>query len=122
MARAFWILAALCFAFPAFAQSPVYPVGAPPAAGLPPVAKTIATSTGAAIAAGSYTNASILNQSASAFIYCVWGGTAIASATAGQYTIAPLGGYVWDSSDPPPKSLALNCISTVSSPATVRAY
>lgn len=84
---------------------------------------TVGTSSAAVIAAGTYHGASVFNQSTTATVYCNWGSAAVASATAGQQTFAPLSGYVWDYSDPPVNNSSLNCISSAAStPVTYRAF
>src|SRR5271166_6581469 len=107
----------------AWAQSGVILMPNPLGHSTSPAAATITSTHGAVIPAGTYGFGEIENQSGSAFVYCIWGGASVAAATAGQYTIPPLGGYVWDSLNPPPANQALDCISSAaSSPATVRVY
>ena len=121
--RALAVAALALFPAVAWAQSGVILMPNPLGHSTAPAAATITSTHGAVTPAGTYGFAEIENQSGSAFVYCIWGGASVAAATAGQYTIPPLGGYVWDSLNPPPANQALDCISSVaSSPATVRVY
>jgi hypothetical protein len=106
---------------PAFAQSHVILVPNSPTNA--PTAVTMTNTDAAVVASAVWGFVEVENQSTTATVYCNWGSAATASATAGQYTIPPLGGYIWGATNPPPLSQALHCISsTSSSPATVRAW
>jgi hypothetical protein len=113
----------LVYAISAYGQTAVQVV--PPTSSVVSAdqAKTVTNSSAALLAAGTYAFVKVLNQSTSDTIRCRWGATAIAADTAGQYTILPYSGYIWDASDPPPLNQALNCISSgASTAATVRAF
>jgi len=106
---------------PAFAQSHVILVPNSPTNA--PTAVTMTSSDATVVAAAIWGFIEVENQSTTATVYCNWGSAATASATAGQYTMPPLGGYIWGATNPPPLNKALHCISsTASSPATVRAW
>jgi hypothetical protein len=112
-----FLLAFLLWASPAAAQI---------APGQVPQAATITSSHGTVIPSNTglpYKIAELFNQSASLFVYCLWGGTSVASAAAGQFTLAPLSGYIWNETDPPPAGTVLDCVcSGASCPATARAF
>ncbi|MGH9307700.1 MAG: hypothetical protein ACRD0I_12575, partial [Acidimicrobiales bacterium] len=82
-------------------------------------AVTVGASSASVIGVGQRYYLALLNQSATATIYCNFDATAaVASATAGQLTISPLSGYVWDTGKIPSNNI--NCIaSAASTPMTV---
>lgn len=119
-----WLFVLLIGTGSAWAQQPVYQTPMSKSQTILDTPVTVTAVSAAAIAAGTYATAKIINYSTTDFIYCRWGTTAVAAATAGQYSFAPNGGgWLWDWSDPPPKGTALNCISAgASSPALKRAF
>jgi hypothetical protein len=121
-ARIILFLIGLGFAGAADAQQNVLPVPNPLSRTNGDTAATITSTHGTVVAAGTYAFVDIANQSASATIYCVWGGTSVASATAGQRTISPLAEFIWDYSNAPPNKV-LDCVcSAASCPATLVVY
>jgi hypothetical protein len=112
-----FLLALLLWASPAEAQI---------APGQLPQSVTITSTHGSVIPANPtlpYKLAEIFNQSQTDFAYCSWGGTSVAAATAGQYSLAPLSGYIWDQADPAPAGQILDCVCAAAScPATARAF
>lgn len=115
-------LIGLALAGSAQAQQVVLPVPNPLSRTHADTSVTITSTHGVVVTAGTYGFVDLANQSATATVYCVWGGTSVASATAGQRTIPPLGEFIWDYSNAPPNT-ALDCVcSAASCPATVVAY
>ena len=119
-----WLIVFFIGGAAALAQQPVYQTPMSKSQTTLDTPVTVTAVSAVAIAAGTYATAKIINYSTTDFIYCRWGATAVAAATAGQYSFAPNGGgWLWDWSDPPPKGSALNCISAAaSSPALKRAF
>ncbi len=102
--------AGMLWAAMAWAQSPSRPTNV--------TAATVTNSSTQMVPAHQRQYLAILNQSSTATIACNFGGTAAIN-TAGSFTLAPLGGFVWDNAIIP--SNAINCISSVaSSPATIQ--
>jgi hypothetical protein len=123
MTRLLLLICALLFADRAWAQSTTILVPNPLGRSNPDTAVTITSTHAVVVPAGTYGYVEISSQDQGNFFYCVWGGTAVAAATAGQRSFPPLSGYVWDAGNPAPSGKALDCISSVaSSPVTVRYY
>jgi hypothetical protein len=120
--RIILFLIGLGLAGAAHAQQNVLPVPNPLSRTNGDAAATITSTHGTVVPAGTYGFVDLANQSASATIYCVWGGTSVASATAGQRTILPLAEFIWDYANAPPDK-ALDCVcSSASCPATLVVY
>jgi hypothetical protein len=82
-------------------------------------AVVVGTSSAQAGGAHNRRHLELLNQSATATIYCTMDGTAaVATPTAGQLTLLPLSGFAWGSGVIPAN--ALNCIASgASTPLTI---
>jgi hypothetical protein len=80
---------------------------------------TVGTSSAQAGSAHQRRHLEVLNQSATATVYCTLdGGTAVAAPTAGHITLPPLSGFVWGTGIVPAN--ALNCIATgATTPVTI---
>jgi hypothetical protein len=118
-----WCVVILLLPSAALAQSTTILVPNPLARSNPDAAVTITSTHAVVVPAGTYGFVEISSQDQGNFFYCVWGGTSVAAATAGQRSFPPLSGYVWDASNPAPSGKALDCISSAaSSPVTVRYY
>jgi hypothetical protein len=80
--------------------------------------QTVTTSPAQADQAQTRRHLELLNQSTTATIYCTLDGSnPVASATAGQITLPPLGGSAWASGLIPSNQII--CIATASAPLTI---